>query len=189
MCGPLMAALPALGGAAGGLSGASGIMTALGVASSAMAAIGQNQAINAQQRQLRDQTSRAYSENAMRRFQADRNAAQEGYQASREGETATSRAIVRNTALGISGVTAGELVGREVTAGSYNVTSAIEQSRDARTAEYMSNRNTYSESMQRSSALDSQRPGITTTLLGMATGGLEGYMLGDRFDVARGAKR
>lgn len=186
MCAPLLAALPAVGG---GLSGASGIMTALGVASSVAGFVGQNQAISDQQKQLAAQTSRAYSENAMRRWQADRNAAQEGYQASREGDVAASRAIVRNTALGISGVTAGELVGREVTAGSYNVTSAIEQSRDARSAEYMSNRNTYSESTQRSTALDSQRPGITTTLLGMATGGLEGYMLGDRFDVARGVKR
>lgn len=186
MCEPITASLTA---AMGGLGSASGIGTALGIASQMASFVGQNQAISAQQKQIAAQTSREYSENAMRRFQADRNAAQEGYQASREGEQATGRAIVRNTALGISGVTAGEMVGEELNAGSYNVAGALEQSRDARAAELVSNRGTYAASLERSKALDSNRPGIVTTLFGMATGGLEGYMLGDRFDTARGLKR
>lgn len=190
MCAPLLAGLPAAGGALGGASGIfSAAMTGLGIASQFMAAQGANKAISQQQGQLSDQASRAYAENAMRRSQADRNAAQEGYQASRESEKAVSRAIVRNTSLGISGVTAGEMVGEEVTAGSYNVASAIEQSRDARGAELVSNRHTYSDVMQRHSSMESQRPGMVTTLFGMATGGLEGYLLGDRIDTARGTKR
>lgn len=189
MCGPLLAAVPALGSLSGALAAAPNIGLALGIGSAAANYVGSNSAISAQQRQIATQTTRAYSENAMRRWQADRNAAQEGYQASREGDMATGRAAVRNTALGISGTTANEMVGEEVRAGSYNVASALEQSRDARTAELMSNKNTYAESSERVSSLQSQRPGVVSTLLSMGTMGLSGYLAGDRVATAAGVRR
>lgn len=171
------------------MGGMTGVTTALSIGASIASAMGQNRAITAQQKQLAAETSRAYAENEARRRQADRNAAEEGYQAARDGDMAASRARVRNTALGISGTTAGEQVSEEVRAGSYNVASAIEQTRDARTAQFISDRHTRATGRARMDALDSQRPGLFGTLMGAATAGLQGYQLGDRIDTARGARR
>ena len=175
---------------AGLMSGSiSSITTGLGIMSSIAQVVGQGRAIAAQGRQLAAQTSRAYTENAFRRSQAQRAALEEGYASSREMDHAVGRARVRNTTLGIGGLTAQDLVTQEVQAGSYNIAGSLETARDATAAEVISNRGTYAESTERRAALASNAPSAFGSLLSIATGGLQGYLLGDQIDVARGVQR
>lgn len=164
------------------------LMMVAGAASSGLSIVGQNQAITAQMEETAAATNRSYQENEMRRGQEHMNALEDAHVSSIERDKAESRAIVRNSTLGIAGTTGREMVGEELRAGNYNVTAARRSMDDAEAALVMGNQHTAASSRATMRGLDSQRTGLLGGLLGIATGGLEGYMLGSRASDAFGSK-
>lgn len=156
----------------------SSLMAIMGAVTSGLQVVGHNRALAAQAQATNETAQRFHAENASRAFQERFNAHQDAYISALETDRAAGRAIVRNTALGIGGNTAREMVAQEVRSGSHNVRSAQETMRDSYASQLIGDAHTTAEARTRNRALESRMYSPVAGLFATATGGLRGYMSG-----------
>lgn len=150
----------------------------LGIAQGATSVMGQNAAITAQQNSVSQQVQRSYAEQDVRTSQEKRNALEKAHISAMDRDMSASKALVRNTNLGIRGITAMERVSDENRVGGYNVASAMGAYKDATDMGELSKMLTRQEGVERVSSLQEQRPTVLTGLVEIASGALRGYMGG-----------
>lgn len=148
---------------------------ALSALGSLVSVAGHNSAIKAQNEALIQDTVRGYENSSFEATSQHKNLLEQAHVASIERDQAASLVSARTSSLGIRGRTGAELVGEEVRAGNYTVTSAVRGMEDVYTAQVLGDSRTHTAAATRSRSLESQMIDPMSALIGAATAGLQGY--------------
>jgi len=160
------------------------VSTGMGIAKSVADQNAKVRSLESRAESVNRQLERSYVEQGYESREQAEAALDEGYVADIKRRQSVATAKVRASGLGIRGTTANELSAEEDRIGYFNTAGAEDKRRNADAGYTISTSQSYANAHDEIDSLRGQAPTMFESLLGMASGGLQGYMTGRRISHA-----